>query len=248
MQRFAATGLLTVFSGAVRKVGFDKNPLSFGFDKKVPHLISANDQKQIHEIERNQALISDLTDALPAMPRLYPSQKHRDGLGFAVAAEYVCIAPASVWFTKQYPASGWARLLDALPNRLTVYLLGGPGDRALCESLIALSKRPGIVNLAGKLSYLSSAYLQMGAKMNYVNDSAPMHFASAVGAPVAAVYCSTVPKFGFGPLGKRSFVIESLRPLPCRPCGLHGKKACPLGHFECATTISTHQLLAVLSA
>jgi len=21
--------------------------------------------------------------------------------------------------------------------------------------------------------------------------------------------------------------------LTCRPCGLHGKKACPLGHFDC---------------
>jgi heptosyltransferase-2 len=21
--------------------------------------------------------------------------------------------------------------------------------------------------------------------------------------------------------------------LPCKPCGLHGYKACPLGHFKC---------------
>jgi ADP-heptose:LPS heptosyltransferase len=42
------------------------------------------------------------------------------------------------------------------------------------------------------------------AAMNYVNDSAPMHFASAVNAPVTAVYCSTIPAFGFGPLSDRS--------------------------------------------
>ena len=38
------------------------------------------------------------------------------------------------------------------------------------------------------------------AGMNYVNDSAPLHFASAMNAPVTAVYCSTIPGFGFGPL------------------------------------------------
>jgi heptosyltransferase-2 len=33
LQRFASTGFLTVFSGASQRVGFDKNPLSFGFTR-----------------------------------------------------------------------------------------------------------------------------------------------------------------------------------------------------------------------
>ncbi|MEO7530917.1 MAG: glycosyltransferase family 9 protein, partial [Sediminibacterium sp.] len=84
------------------------------------------------------------------------------------------------------------------------------------------------------------------ALMNYVNDSAPMHFASSVNAPVAAVYCSTIPAFGFGPLSDTSHIIEVSQPLSCRPCGLHGKKACPLQHFHCARWITNEQLLAVL--
>lgn len=79
--------------------------------------------------------------------------------------------------------------------------------------------------------------------MNYVNDSAPMHFASAVNAPVTAVYCSTLPSFGFGPLSDKRFIVEVKEPLPCRPCGLHGRKACPLGHFKCAYNIREEQLL-----
>ena len=46
------------------------------------------------------------------------------------------------------------------------------------------------------------------AKMNYVNDSAPMHIASAVNAPVTAVFCSTVPEFGFGPLSDVSIIVR----------------------------------------
>ena len=85
------------------------------------------------------------------------------------------------------------------------------------------------------------------AVMNYVNDSAPMHFASAVNAPVTAVYCSTIPEFGFGPLSDESYVVEIAEPLDCRPCGLHGYKACPLGHFNCARNIHDRQLLETLT-
>jgi heptosyltransferase-2 len=85
------------------------------------------------------------------------------------------------------------------------------------------------------------------ALMNYVNDSAPLHFASAVNAPVTAVYCSTIPAFGFGPLSDERFIVEIPEPLECRPCGLHGYKACPLGHFNCAYHIGDHQLLQTLT-
>ena len=37
VQRFAATGLLTVLSGAGETIGYDKNPLSRFFTRRVPH-------------------------------------------------------------------------------------------------------------------------------------------------------------------------------------------------------------------
>ncbi len=80
-----------------------------------------------------------------------------------------------------------------------------------------------------------------GAGMNYMNDSAPMHMASAVNAPTNAVFCSTVPSFGFGPLSDGARVIETEETLSCRPCGLHGKKQCPLDHFNCAYQIRKDQ-------
>ncbi|MFN0016450.1 MAG: glycosyltransferase family 9 protein, partial [Saprospiraceae bacterium] len=106
-----------------------------------------------------------------------------------------------------------------------------------CERLAQSANRPGVQNLAGRLSFLESAALMRDATMNYVNDSAPMHIASAVNAPTAAVFCSTVPRFGFTPLSKNRFVIETDQPLACRPCGLHGYRACPQGHFACAETV-----------
>ena len=42
------------------------------------------------------------------------------------------------------------------------------------------------------------------------------------------------------------YIVEIQEPLDCRPCGLHGYKACPLGHFHCAYRITDRQLLATL--
>jgi heptosyltransferase-2 len=80
------------------------------------------------------------------------------------------------------------------------------------------------------------------AQMNYVNDSAPMHLAGAVQAPVTAVYCSTLPKFGFAPFLPNGKILETEELLSCRPCGLHGKSSCPEGHFKCATTLKMDKI------
>jgi len=248
VQRFAATGLLTAFSGAGETIGFDKNPLSRFFSKRIPHIVSApaTSRAPRHEIERNQELIRDFTDALPARPRLYPSPQDIDRVGEYKGTAYITISPASVWFTKQYPKDKWISFINKVPADYTIYLLGAPSDTTLCEEIRAASSHPSVRNLSGQLSFLQSAALMADSAMNYVNDSAPMHFASSVNAPVTAVYCSTIPSFGFGPLSDRKFIVEIQEPLDCRPCGLHGYKACPKGHFNCAYKIEDGQLLQTL--
>ncbi len=242
VQRFAATGFLTTFSGAKETIGFDKNPFSFFFDKKITH--SVEDGK--HEIERNLELIKSFTDSEIVKPKLYPSESDYQAIEAYKHKPYITISPASVWFTKQYPTSKWISFIDKLPVKMNIYLCGGPGDNNLCEDIIQASKHDYITNLSGKLSFLQSAALMKDALMNYVNDSAPMHFASAMNAPVVAVFCSTIPGFGFGPLSDKKFVVETLQTLDCRPCGLHGYKACPRGHYHCAHQINDEQLLEAL--
>lgn len=243
VQRYAATGLLTAFSGARETIGFDKNPLSFLFSTKIRHRFAG-----FHEIERNHRLISHFVTSKPMRPCLYPSAQDENKILPYVNQPYITISPASVWFTKQYPPLKWASFMNKLPDRYNIYLLGGPGDRSLCEAIIQMTAAKSPVNLCGELSYLQSAALMKRAHMNFVNDSAPMHFASAVNAPVTALYCSTVPEFGYGPLSDVKHVVERMKPLYCRPCGFHGYAACPEGHFKCAMDIEDEQLLKVVAA
>ncbi|GAA4375922.1 glycosyltransferase family 9 protein [Hymenobacter koreensis] len=247
LQRFASTGLLTAFSGAKERVGFDKNPLSWAFTHRVPHGFAPG----LHEVSRNLSLLEPGIAGPLTRPRLYPSPADEAAAAQVVQssgdAPYICIAPTSVWFTKQFPQEQWLKLLAALPPHYTVFLLGGPPDVAACEELRQAANRHNVQNLAGKLSLLASAALMRGAVLNYVNDSAPQHLASSVDAPTCAVFCSTVPYFGFGPLSSFARVVELREELSCKPCGLHGYAKCPLGHFYCAHGIETRQLLAVLA-
>jgi heptosyltransferase-2 len=232
LQRFLATGMVTAFSGAGQTVGFDKNPLSRLFSVKVPHHLDAQ-SIHIHEINRNLSLIKHLVKSPRRfLPRLYPAEK--DFSRTAAPGPYVTISPTSVWFTKQYPADRWIQLINQIDPAVKVFLLGGRTDREACEKIRSGALRNNIDIQAGELSYLESAALMKNALMNYVNDSAPLHLASALDAAVTVVFCSTVPSFGFGPLSSRSHVLETEEHLKCRPCGIHGHRECPEGHFRCS--------------
>jgi heptosyltransferase II len=246
VQRFAATGFLAAFSNATYKVGFTKNPFSFLFTHRIQHIISNQNISIVHEVERNHALLQPFTKAAVGMPALYPTIADFNSVSMYTQQPYICIAPSSVWYTKQFPIHKWIECINQLPTTYTIYLLGAKGDATICNEIKQQCNKHHIVNLAGLLSFLQSAALQKNAVMNFVNDSAPMHFASAVNAPVTAIYCSTIPTFGFGPLSSNSHIVQTNQVLTCRPCGLHGKKACPQQHFNCATQIQPKQLVAVL--
>ncbi len=239
LHRFFSSGLLTVFSRAGETIGFDKNPLSIFYSKRIIHQFGT-EKNPIHEVERNLNLIEYLTDNKLVKPKIYPSKE--DFSKVKTESDFITISPGSVWFTKQWPSEKWIIFIDRVGEDKSIYLLGGKGEFELCQSIKTTSNHPNVINKAGQLSFLESAALMSQANMNFVNDSAPLHLASAVNAPVTVVFCSTIPGFGFTPLSNNSIVIETDEKLACRPCGLHGKKSCPKGHFKCSE-ISIERLL-----
>jgi len=245
VQRFVSSGIITGLSGAKIRAGFDKNPLSFLFNHRIKHLIG-KESLGLHETQRNQKLIVSMTDAEASRPALYPEPSDFEVVSEYKSTPYICIAPTSLWNTKQFPADRWLELIRKFPSGIVVYLLGAPNDSEICNGIKTESGMDNVIDLSGKLSLLQSAALIRDARMNYVNDSAPLHIASSMNAPVTAVFCSTIPEFGFGPLSDKSFIIQTPLDLPCRPCGIHGYNACPEKHFNCAQTILIISLLNTL--
>lgn len=228
LQRFGTTGLFTVLSKAHKTIGFRKNPFSFLFNKAYPHELKAG----IHEVDRNQTLIQEWTNKPASKPKLYP--KVLDLNAFGIEPPFVCFAPHSVWKTKQLPTEKWINLAEHIDNEVSIVFLGAPSELEACEHLMSQIDRAGaMLNMCGQLSLLESAAMMQQSQMNYVNDSAPLHLCSAVDAPQTAFFCSTSPTFGFTPLSTVSIIAEASPQPPCKPCGLHGKSACPKGHFDC---------------
>ena len=227
-HRFASSGFLTGFSGAKHTAGYKQTPFAYLFDATVKHIIGNGK----HETERYNQLIEDFTDIKVFKPKLYPSASDIERVSEYTSGNYVCMAPASVWFTKQLPIEKWIELANKIDSQIKIYLLGGKEDVELCEKIKTASTHKNIFVLARKLSLLQSCALMKNAKMNYVNDSGPLHLASSMNAPVTAFFCSTAPSFGFGPLSDHSKIVE-VKNLNCKPCGLHGYKKCPEGHFKC---------------
>lgn len=243
IQRFASSGLITVLSGAKTKIGFNKNPFSLFFTKSVKHELN-NVGIGLHEADRNLKLVEDLTKDLKKYSvKLYPSAHDNAKMSPYKTKAYITISPGSLWFTKTFPEKKWIEMISLVETSLNIYFLGSKDETDLCDSIIMKSKHPNCLNLAGKLTFLESAALMKDAVMNYTNDSAPMHLASSVNASITAIFCSTLPEFGFGPLSEKSFIVQTNKTLKCKPCGIHGLNKCPEGHFDCALTINKQQLL-----
>lgn len=246
LHRHFNSGLVSALMKSPFKAGFRQNPMSFFYTRKINHQIP--DPRGWHEVQRNLELIPDFK--IVDNPKIYKpelplQEKNFQKIEPYLVDNYFVIAPASVWFTKAWSEEKFKELTQELVKRGKVYFVGAPEDKDLCDRI--RMNHPETLNLCGDLNLLDSAALMKSAKRVFVNDSAPLHLASSVNAKTTAIFCSTVPAFGYTPLADDSVVIDVGSSLSCRPCGLHGHKNCPLGHFKCSHDIDIQRVLETIS-
>lgn len=245
LHRHFNSGLVTAMMKSPVKAGFRQNPLSFFYTRKINHQIP--DPRGWHEVQRNLELIPEFKIAENSKtyrPELPLQQKNFDKVAPYKTENYFVVAPASVWFTKAWSEQKYRDLTGELVKMGKVIFIGAPSDKDLCDRI--RKDHPNTENLCGALNLLDSAALMKDARRVFVNDSAPLHLASCVNAKTTAIFCSTVPAFGYTPLAEDSVVVDVGDSLQCRPCGLHGYKACPLGHFKCSEDIEIKKVIATI--
>lgn len=148
----------------------------------------------------------------------------------------VGLGPGSRWFTKQWMPERYAELATRLVEdyRCTLLWFGSQEEAPLIRKIQARMRGTPLergICLAGEYSLEQSIALLGRCELFIGNDSGLTHLASGRGCRVVVIYGSTTPSLGFEPWGPHS-VVEVAN-LPCRPCDVHGKNACPLGHFKC---------------
>jgi len=148
------------------------------------------------------------------------------------------VHPGAAWTTKRWLPERFAELCRRLKAEgATPVLVGGPGDAALGAEIARAS---GAVDLVGRTDLEELKSLMGRLELFVTNDSGPMHLAAAAGVPVVAIFGATTRELGFFPYGPGHRVVEET--LACRPCGLHGAKECPEGHFLCMRLLSVDRV------
>lgn len=257
--------MAALLSGARVRVGYAGCGRFLGYNQLVPRRFT-----ELDEIERLLQLLRPVQKGYPGFlpgdfdpddscaadhwPELMLPDK---AVAFAKAfwdehslgkSPVLGVHPGSVWPTKRW--HGFAEVARMASDWGAVILIfGGPGEEAMAAEMRAQAQFPEsaqVYDLSGKLSVpeLAACIKRLTAYVG--NDSGPMHMAWAQGTPVTAIFGPTVRELGFFPRVKfsksfeQAMVIET--ELPCRPCGLHGPVACPLGHHQCMKLIEPQRV------
>jgi heptosyltransferase-2 len=240
------TALLLLLAGVPRRVGFRQSAGWFFYHHQI------NRDSTRHDVERNLLLLQafgidpagsrrDLKvdvalRTAAAVEQLFRSLGiEREGLIFGVN-------PGSVWPTKRWTVEGYAELVVQLKqrHRCQILLFGAPEDNEIVTEIQGRSGHAGI-DLVGKIDIRGLACALDWCDVFITNDSGPMHVAVARGIPVVAIFCATTPELGYYPYSSRAVIVE--KDLPCRPCGSHGGRRCPLATEDCMRLIKAGDVL-----
>ena len=144
----------------------------------------------------------------------------------------VGIAPFARYGNKTYPPEQMRRVVELLCSRgVGVWLFGSRGaEAATLEAWAAAIE--GCESVAGRYTIEEELALMSCMDVMVSMDSANHHLASLAGIPVVSIWGSTTPACGFMGYGQPAANALCLD-LPCQPCSVAGKPACPKGHLDC---------------
>lgn len=154
----------------------------------------------------------------------------------------IAIAPQSRWVTKNWPAERFVEVANIVQGQRggTVYLLGGPEDRTLTDSMEKQIRGP-VCNLAGRVSLVETGGVLKEMNVLVANDTGPVHMAAALGVPTVVIFGATNPR-RTGPYGPGHVIAES--ELYCRPCL---SRVCKRDDRKCLTDVTVSDVVAKVS-
>jgi len=214
-------------------------------------LVDAN-EGGLHKVDHHLAMIEAMGFPVKdRSPRLFLTRAETAmtaGLleenGLSEDQLFIVLHPGARRWYKSWPPEYFSRLGDRLARelRVPVVLAGGVQD---VETVQAIEREmsSSCINLAGRLNLRGLAGLLKSAAVCVVNDSSPMHMASAVGTPTIALFGLTDPKL-WAPRGPNHLVFS--RDCPCRPYG--HRRECPEGANHCMRKIHVADVFEAVKA
>ncbi|MCB9915408.1 MAG: glycosyltransferase family 9 protein [Planctomycetes bacterium] len=237
LQRILKSGVIARLSGAPRRLGFDRartKELAWLFtnERIAPNPAPGTTVAQYLEFADHLGLPA--TPPEWRLPRVaWTDAAPRVALGLGASK------PANLW-----PLEHWAALAARLvaehgPGR--VALVGGPGDRAAADAVLARVPA-GLVDTVGRLSLRQTAGLLAASAVFVAGDTGPLHMAVAVGTPVVALFGAADPA-RTGPYLRPDAVLREA--VPCAPCR---RRHCNVAGHPCMTGLAVERVHAAIAA
>lgn len=259
--------LLALFSGAGRRVGFDR------FHDEGRYLGGLITHRVIYNPHRHAAqtfltlveALAEPADAEPRakvslealsleLPRLQTSPQAAQVIEDKLKEHYPALAPgqrlvlinpnaSDLVPVRRWPDAYFLQLALGLledPDILVV-LTGTAPERPAAEVLRLALESPRVLNLAGATTLPQLIDLYNRASLLITNDSGPAHFASLTGLAVLVLFGPETPAI-YGPLGPGVRVLY--RGLACSPCvSAYNQKLSPCADNRCLKQITPAEVL-----
>jgi len=212
------SAVLTLLSGAARRVGFRFRVRQYAYNLKVE---ARGDR--VHEVEFNLDALRALK--IPIVTRKLFVAVDEASENFATQfwrengledRRVIGLNASGGWYTKRWPLENFAQLGDRLRRELNavVLLLWGPGEYEDVTFMAQTMRAPALLAPATNLKQLAALLARL--TMLVSNDSGPLHLAAAMGTPVVGIYGSTRPDLQ-GPWGEGHEIVVKTG-LPCLGC------------------------------
>ncbi|HYH66717.1 MAG TPA: glycosyltransferase family 9 protein [Urbifossiella sp.] len=226
LQGLLRSGLMTLATGARRRVGFAnaREGARYAYTQRV----KVPDADRIHAVDRYWR-VAEAVGAGDG-PKRFHVPLRPDAVSWAndtLAAfprPRIAVGVGARWVTKRWPPEHFAELLRRAQARAggSAVFVGGGDDTPMSQEAARGLAGPAL-DLTGKTSLPHLAAVLAACDVMLSNDTGPLHLAAALGRPCVAPYtCTRAAKHG--PYGSPGGGVETT--VPCAGSYL---KACPNG-------------------
>ncbi len=194
LQGLARSALMTLATGAVRRVGLStaREGAHLAYTDVIP--VPEPDAK--HAVEHNWAAAEAL--GVGDVPKRFDVPVRPESRAWAQGQMKDCPRPwlafgvGARWLTKRWPPESFAALARQAQERFggTAFFVGAPDEAPIAQEVIARLHGPWR-DFVGTTNLQQLAGLLEAADVMVSNDTGPLHLAVALGRPTVAPYTCT---------------------------------------------------------
>lgn len=242
LQRHFKSGVVSLLSGAPRRIGFHRKNAKEGnwlfSSEQIPEF-------PLHtpKLTHYHAFLDQLGIPSSAMDfGLTTWAASSDRTRFALPPNYLVFVLGSAWESKNWPAEGYSQLCEMVLKgcQHSIVLVGDSTVSGIATQLEQKFASPRIRNLTSQTSLRELAGILHGAQACVGPDSGPGHIASALSRPYIALYGPTDPRI-VSFYGNEELQLQA--PVGCSPCY---RRQCPGLDKLCMRLLSAESVYAAL--